>query len=323
MSTHFALVAQTVSMRRLLSGPRRPGWSWWLESLTEYLRQNMPQGEQIEARQVRTLMANLQHVPLSQSVTIRPGRGMPVPGEWVMRARDGGLDHAERAVILYVHGGGYVAGSPEGYRSLTAQLACESAARVFCVDYRLAPEHPYPAALEDVLATYRWLLANGTAPERLVLVGDSAGAGLIVAVLCALRDAGDPLPAAAACLSPWFDLNCGSDSLQNNADSDYLNRDIVRACATYYCNGCDATDPAISPVHADLRGLPPLLLQIGTVELFFDETVRFAQRAQEAGVAVHLETWDDMIHVWHMLYWLEPKAQQAVRHVARFVETHT
>lgn len=323
MSTQFALTAQTVSMRRLLQGSRRPGWSWSLESMTEFLRENMPRGEQIEAQQVRTLMSHLQHIPLGQNVTIQPAQEMPVAGEWMIPAGSQGPKRpSQEPVTLYVHGGGYIAGSPRVYRSLTAQLACDTGTHVFCMDYRLAPEHPYPAALEDALATYRWLLRNGTEPEQVALVGDSAGAGLIVALLCALRDEGEPMPAAAACLSPWVDLTCSRNSLNGNADCDYLNRDIVRACATMYCNGRDAADPTISPIRAELHGLPPLLVQIGTIELFFDETIEFAQRARAAGVEVELEAWDDMIHVWHMLYWLEPKAKQAVQHVARFVQKH-
>jgi acetyl esterase/lipase len=195
-----------------------------------------------------------------------------------------------------------------------------AAARVLLVDYRLAPEYPHPAAVQDATAAYRWLLAQGCKPGRLAIAGDSAGGGLTVATLVALRDAGTPLPAAGVCLSPWVDLEGVGESMRAKADLDpMVYHDGLLQMAALYLNGLDPRTPLAAPLYADLRGLPPLLIQVGTAETLLDDSVRLAARAREADVDVTLEPWDDMIHVFQAFAGVLPEGQQAVDRIGEFV----
>jgi acetyl esterase/lipase len=206
------------------------------------------------------------------------------------------------------------------HRAFLAQLARATGTRVLAVDYRLAPEHPYPAALEDAVAAYRWALDAGYAPSQVVVAGDSAGGGLALATVVALRDAGAPLPAGAVCLSPWLDLALTGASMRSNARVDpILSYEILDGYARLYASAHDRTSPLISPLYADLRGLPPLLIQVGTEEVLLDDAVRCADRAQAAGVAVTLEVVDGMFHVFQMVGAL-PETQAAMREIAVFVK---
>ncbi len=237
-----------------------------------------------------------------------------VPAEWITTD-----DSSEQRVVLYLHGGGYISGSPQTHRSVIGEIARATGARVLAPDYRLAPEAPYPAALEDAWTVYWWLLQQGVRPEQLVVAGDSAGGGLTIALLVALRDAGLPLPAGAVCLSPWFDLALASESIHRNAASDYLNPQIIRSAAYMYLADRDPRTPLASPLYADLHGLPPLLLQAGTAEMLLDDSKRFARRASAAGVQVEIELWENMVHVWHFLFLIEPQARQAIQRIGCFV----
>ena len=224
-------------------------------------------------------------------------------------------------VILYLHGGGYVIGSIDTHRELAGRLSQAAAARVLIIEYRLAPEHPYPAAVEDAAAAYRWLQADGGAtPARTVIAGDSAGGGLTVATMLALRGAGDHLPAAGVCLSPWVDMEGLGDSMTAKADVDPMVRyeGLVRM-AGLYLDGADPRTPLAAPLYADLSGLPPLLIHVGTAETLLDDATRLCERAKAAGVDVTLESWDDMIHVWHLFAPLLPEGQQAVERVGEYV----
>ena len=238
-----------------------------------------------------------------------------VPAAWVEAP---GIDAGR--TLLYLHGGGYVIGSIDTHRELAGRLSQAAAARVLIIDYRLAPEHPYPAAVEDVATAYRWLLANGAAPGRTVVAGDSAGGGLTVAAMLALRESGDPLPAAGVCLSPWVDMEGIGDSMTGKADVDPMVRyeGLVRM-ASLYLNGADPRTPLAAPLYADLNGLPPLLIHVGTAETLLDDAIRLADRAKAAGVDVTFESWDDMIHVWHLFAPLLPEGQQAVERVGAYV----
>ena len=241
-----------------------------------------------------------------------------VPAEWVSApGADPGL------VIMYLHGGAYVAGSLNTHRGLAARLSAAAGGFVFTVDYRLAPEHPHPAAVDDAVTAYRWLLEHGSDPTRMVIAGDSAGGGLTVATLLALRDAGDPMPAAAVCISPWTDLECAGESMTTKADEDPMIRPQSLADqAALYVGGGDPRAPLVSPIHADLSGLPPLLIHVGTAETLLDDATRLAAKAEAGGVDVTLETWDDMIHVWHAFEPL-PEAREAVEQIGRFVTERT
>lgn len=212
--------------------------------------------------------------------------------EWV----HGPSNRGEQAVV-YLHGGAYVIGSAATYRELIGRLSMAAGMWVLAPDYRLAPEHPFPAAVDDALAAYRWLLGTGIEPARIVIAGDSAGGGLALATLLALRDAGDRLPTAAVLLSPWTDLTCPGDSYASRAESDpLLTREVMVTMAAHYLAGADPKSVLASPIYADLKGLPPLLVHLGSDEVLLDDSTRLAERARAAGVDVELRVWDGM---WH------------------------
>lgn len=222
--------------------------------------------------------------------------------------------------LLYLHGGGYCMGSAEVYRPLTGLLAQCCKTQVFVPDYRLAPEHPFPAGLDDAQAAYQGLLQAGTSPEDISLVGDSAGAGLALALLIRLRDAGAALPAAAVLLSGWFDLNFASETYRTHAERDLsLHQPELEWFAGMYIADDTPKNPLISPVYADLQGLPRLLLQVGEDELFFGENQQIAKAAMDAGVKTTLQTWANVPHVWHpFVPWL-PESTQALHKIAAFL----
>ncbi len=243
------------------------------------------------------------------------------PGEWITPRRGAAAD---APVVLYLHGGGYFFCSPRTHRPITFGLARRTGGTVLALDYRLAPEHPYPSALDDTIRAVHWLYAAGISPERLLLAGDSAGGGLAVAALVAMRDAGRPLPAGAICFSPWVDLSCRSASLDtNDRRCAMLFGDSVRRGAQLYLDGADPYDPLVSPVYADLSGLPPLLIHVSDCEVLFDDAVRLAARARDCGVDVELTIWDRLPHVWQMADGLIPEATSALDHAAAFARECT
>jgi epsilon-lactone hydrolase len=223
-------------------------------------------------------------------------------------------------VFLHLHGGGYVLGDPSGSRGFTTALARAARLEVISVDYRLAPEHPFPAAVEDAVAAYSALLERGVAPARIAIGGESAGGGLVIAALVAMRDSGLPMPACAVALSPWTDLTCSSPSYLTRAGSDpLLTRNVLLDMAAEYLAGQSASAPLASPLTADLKGLPPLLIQVGEDEVLLDDAVSLAGRAREAGVTVELQVWPEMIHVWQMFSGALPEADLAIAEIANFV----
>jgi phosphinothricin tripeptide acetyl hydrolase len=226
-------------------------------------------------------------------------------------------------VVLYLHGGGYVIGSPRSHRHLAAAIAGAAGASALLLDYRLAPEHPYPAAVEDATAAYRWLLDQAIAPARIVIAGDSAGGGLTVATLLALREARVPLPAGGVCISPWVDLTCGGASYATKAEADpIVRRAGVEEMARAYLGATPPRTPLASPLFADLRGLPPLLIHVGSDEVLLDDAVQLAERAKTVGVHATLEIYDHMIHVWHWFLPMLDEAQTAVDAIGQFVRRH-
>jgi phosphinothricin tripeptide acetyl hydrolase len=225
-------------------------------------------------------------------------------------------------VVLYLHGGGYVIGSPRSHRHLAAAIAGAAGASALLLDYRLAPEHPFPAAVEDATAAYRWLLDQAIAPEHIVIAGDSAGGGLTVATLLALREARVPLPAGGVCISPWVDLTCSGASYATKAAADpIVRRASVEEMARAYLGATPPRTPLASPLFADLRGLPPLLIHVGSDEVLLDDAVQLAERAKAAGVDATLEIYDRMIHVWHWFLPMLDEAQTAVEAIGRFVRS--
>ena len=231
---------------------------------------------------------------------------------------------AEDRVVMYLHGGGYMIGSMRTHRSPLSYLSRVSGARVLGLNYRLAPEHPFPAAVEDSVAAYRWLLAEGVSPHRIAIGGDSCGGGLTIATLVALKYFGDPLPAAGISHSGWTDLAHTGDTFETKAEEDPLiDKEMLEGMAAAYLGDRSRTTPLASPYYADLQGLPPLLVQVGTAEVLLDDSLRLADRAKEAGVDVTLEVWDDMPHVWQAFASFLPEAREALDHCGQFVQKHT
>ena len=242
-----------------------------------------------------------------------------VTAEWV--TAQGASDSR---VVLYFHGGGYIIGSPRTHRAMLAELSQASGARVLALDYRLAPEHPFPAPVEDSVASYRWLLNEGYDPSRIALGGDSAGGGLTVSALVQLRYLGLPLPAAGVCISPWVDMEGLGESMETRAEVDpMVGKENLMVSAKTYLGGADPRAPLAAPLYADLRGLPPLLIQVGDAEVLLDDSTRLTGVAREAGVEVQMDVWDDMIHVWHLFAPILPEGKQAISQAGEFIKKHT
>ena len=238
-----------------------------------------------------------------------------VPAEFVSSS-----ESSDDTAVLYLHGGGYVIGSPKTHREFARRLSAASQAQVLVIDYRLAPENPFPAPVEDAVAAYRWLLDEGYAPDRLSIAGDSAGGGLTAATLVSIRDQGLPLPACGVCLSPWVDMEGIGDSMTTRADRDpMVQKDGLVGMAGLYLADADPRSSLAAPMYADLSGLPPLLIQVGASETLFDDAVRLDEKARAAGVETAFEEWDDMIHVWHIFAPMLDEGQEAIERMAEFM----
>lgn len=252
-------------------------------------------------------------------VTVIPVTAGGSPAGWVtpVGANSG-------AVIYYLHGGAYVFGSMTSYRDLLRHLAVKTRAQALWLDYRLAPECPFPAAVDDALNGYRWLLESGVEARRIVVAGDSAGGGLSLAMMLAARDAGLPLPGGAALLSPWTDLAGEGESVVSRRATDpMLNGHGLPKAAQRYLNGADPRTPLASPLYADLRGLPPLLIHVGDREILLDDSIRLARRAEEAGVEVTLRVWPGLFHVFPIFPSILPEARIAVDEMVSFILART
>ncbi len=310
-----------VSLRRLGGRSLHPPGHrrrWRTDVLTELLRRDIGVAVDHEPARIRRfehptpLPANVR-----RQVRLEPAEVAGVPGLWVTSEHRS--EDAPRTTLLYLHGGGYCFCSSATHRALVAQVAIASQARCLALDYRLAPEHPFPAALDDALAAYRALVAGGTGPERLVLAGDSAGGGLALATLLRLRDAGEPLPRAAALLSPWVDLACRGESIDRNGPRDYLSRAVLERFAGHYLGAMAPETPSASPLYADLTGLPPLLVQAGSDETLLTEGRDLAARAETAGVEVRFREWPGQVHVFQAFAPYIPEAMAAIREIGDFV----
>ena len=288
-----------------------------IQNLVKLLRSLEAPADRTPAEQRAAFEEVAQLVAGSFEATSEPVDARGVPGEWIAAP---GASPAR--TLYYLHGGGYVTGSINTHRALIARLSAASGARALALNYRLAPEHPFPAAVEDAVAGYRWLLEQGVDREGLVIAGDSAGGGLTVATLVALRDAGVPLPAAAVCLSPWTDLEGIGESAKTRADADpMIDGAHLAEDARWYLGGADPRTPLAAPLYADLSGLPPMLIHVGDAEVLLDDSTRLAERAKAAGVDVTLEVWDHMVHVWHFLAAILPEGQQAIDRIGAFVRS--
>jgi acetyl esterase/lipase len=258
-------------------------------------------------------------VPLPEGTQIEKAVVAGIPGEWISFP----TSDRER-VLLYLHGGAYMLGSCDSHRELVARLSAATGIRAFLPEYRLAPEHLFPTAVEDAHAVYRELLAQGIRPEHIVVAGDSAGGGLTLALLLTIRDAGDPMSAGAVLLSPWTDLAGTGESMATRADIDpWLNAGSITAVGQFYAGQTDVHDPRVSPVYADLHNLPSLLIETGDDEILLDDTTRIVQHAQKAGVDVQVHIWQGMWHVFPSFAFLIEEGQQAIEEISTFVRTHT
>lgn len=253
---------------------------------------------------------------VADDITIEPVDSGGIKAEWIAAP-----NVASDRVLVFFHGGSYVVCSAKTHRDIAARLSRAAGARVLNVDYRLAPEHPFPAALDDARSVYQWLLAMNFTPSKIVLAGDSAGGGLTLATLVAIRDESTPQPAAAVCMSPWVDLECSGESMVSKASVDpFVSQEPQRMLASLYLNGANSQHPLASPLHANLGGLCPLLIQVGSSETLLDDATRLEVKAKEAGVDVTLQIWDEMIHGWQVFASFLPEGQQAIEAAGRFAK---
>jgi acetyl esterase/lipase len=256
--------------------------------------------------------------PLPADVTFTAVSANGVPAEWLSAP---GADPTR--VVMYLHGGGYLIGSLLSHRELAARIGRAAGARALSVDYRLAPEHAFPAAVDDAVAAYRWLLEQGVSAANIVIAGDSAGGGLTVATLVALKDLGEQLPAAGVCLSPWVDLEgLGESMTERDAVDPMIHKEGLRQTAESYLQGADVRSPLAAPLYADLSGLPPLLIHVGTNETLYDDSTRLVARAKAAGVDVTFEEWPELFHVFQAMAML-PEAREATDKIGTFVRQRT
>jgi monoterpene epsilon-lactone hydrolase len=308
----------TVAWSRWRRGPLRPTWSFGFEVITRAQKRfNRIVSSRPPAEQRKLWGALEAKSPALRQVKIREQTLAGVPVLWFeSTASDGG------PVVLYLHGGSFIYGSEKSHGDLMARLAIASGARIVFPLYRLAPEHPFPAALEDSRAVYDALLERKQDPSRLIVAGDSAGGNLVVSLLVALRDAGAPLPRAAIPISPWLDLSAPAQSLERNAVFDWAGPWMFDLWASaYLARGETRTRPDVSPMFADLERLPPLMLVFGNAEMLFDQCSAFARRARRAGVEVTEHIGADMVHLWMALAPMFPNCQTAIDEMGAFVKS--
>jgi acetyl esterase/lipase len=303
-----------VSFRRLIKGPRLPKWNWAFEVSTYFAKiqsviafdmPNIMDGRAYEDSLIFTSAA----VAKTQIETVSE----PVKGQW-FTPNSGTRD----VTMLYLHGGGYAFYS-KSHENLIALVAGAAGAKTFAPDYRLIPEHPFPAQLEDALAAYRWLLETGVKPERLVVCGDSAGGNLTLALLLALRDSKSPLPTLGICIAPWTDVGNSGDSLKGNEPYDWVEKRMTLKWAEWFCKDADPHYPIISPINADLRGLPPIYIQAGDAEILYDMIQSFSDKAQAQGANVKLDVWQNMNHDFQAFGDIIPESNEALQRIGQVI----
>jgi epsilon-lactone hydrolase len=290
--------------------------NWVMSTLLRYRMKPMAK-KGLDVAKVRAATAKpAVAMKVPEGWRIRPSAAAPLKGEWT--EPDAGL--VPGRTLLYLHGGGYFFCSPLTHRSITVTLGTSAQARVFSLDYRLAPEHRFPAAIEDAVAAYRQLLADGTPASRIVIGGDSAGGGLTLSTLLALRAAGDPLPAGAILFSPWTDLAGTGATLVSNDKSDVMfTGEGIKSGGQFYLGDTLGTDPLASPLYADLAGLPPLFVQASGSEVLLADSTRLVDKARAAGVTVEFEIWPKLPHVWQIFTPFLPEARAALAKTSDFM----
>jgi acetyl esterase/lipase len=321
----FAVVIAAIRAvaHRLRHGPAVPGWGWMVELRAVALRAFIMSAAAHPDPAARAHLESRFDPPLPRRLRRvlrrRPAKVGGVPGEWIERA-DPSL--GDTCTLLYFHGGGYVAGSPATHREWVSRLTWSAGVRTFVPDYRLAPAHRFPAALDDAIATYEGLLAAGTPAGSIVVAGDSAGGGLATALLLRLRDEGRPLPAGTVLYSPYTDLTHSGASIVANAATDYLPLGEIRP-NTEYLGDHDPTDPYASPVHGDFTGIPPLLVFAGGREMILDDSTRLVDRARSHGCDAVVHIAEDMYHVWPAVLPHHPDTLVAEARTAEWITTTT
>jgi epsilon-lactone hydrolase len=312
----FAAVEARALGRRLARGRTRPGWSLRTELAVAAMKGVLERSKRRGIPWLRDAQTGV----LPRSRFLRQVRFAALDaGGVAARWCTPSSDPAPRRTIVYLHGGGYVIGSVDTHRESIARLAVQAQARVLGVDYRLAPEHRFPTAHDDCLAAVRWAIAAGAEPRRLALAGDSAGGALAAATLTAMRDAGEPLPAAAVLISPWVDPLASGGSMESNEPFDFGDRDLLVGWIEAYLGRDAPRDPRVFLLEAKLDGLPPLFIQAGGAEILLDQVRAFAERARASGVDVRLDVHDDMFHDFQMQAALIPEGARAMDDVARFL----
>ena len=309
----FAQSVVEVSARRLLKGPRRPGWNWFVEVATLILKRQVKAVftmQDVEAAR-RYLDSVSIRSPALSAVSIRQVVRPKFRGSW-LAARDAKPD----VTLLYFHGGGY-SFYPKAYSSFIAQIALATKSRAFALDYRLSPEHRFPAQLEDALSAYGWLLETGIDPATLVVAGDSAGGNLVLALLLKARDSNLPLPTLAIALSPPTNF---ATELLCNEEFDWIDKRSLLQWRDWFCDPDQRLDPLVSPLWASLRGLPPIYMQAGRVEMLYDSIQAFADHGKEQGADVVLDTWEDMNHVFQIFAPDAPQSSEALQRIADVID---
>jgi acetyl esterase/lipase len=290
-----------------------------MDAVIQLLNANQADGDPSVEEQRAGMEALAGSFPLPEGAQQRAETIAGVPCEW--QSVEGAKDDA---VLLYFHGGGYVIGSVNTHRGLVSGFSGASGITGLSVDYRLAPEHPFPAAVEDAVAVYHALLEQGRDPAKIAIGGDSAGGGLSLALLLAARERGLPQPACAALLSPWSDLRIVAKAYESRKESDpMVRKDGISAMAAHYLGETDPTNPLASPILADLSGLAPMIIHVGDREVLLDDSVDLAARAQEAGVDVTLKVWPDMIHVFQAFYPMVEEGRQSIAEMGAFIAEKT
>ncbi|MGD9934621.1 MAG: alpha/beta hydrolase [Dehalococcoidia bacterium] len=288
-----------------------------LTAILQAARERRAAGPASSVAEMKSMMQNMPRQPIPEGVELQHVQAGDVRGEWVsVPGASSGI------VVLFLHGGGYCLGDIADRRDFGARVSAATGGRVLNLDYRLAPEAPFPAAFDDAVSAYRWLLATGHEPQRIVVGGDSAGGGLALATAMAIRDGGLPPPAAIVALSPWTDLTMSGASMTGRAETDTLGEPVLTMLAKAYAGAADRSDPRMSPLFGDPRGLPPTLIMVGTIEVLYDDAARFATRAIEAEVPVVFDPWPEVPHVWPTLPRSIPEAVAATDRIGSFINMY-
>src|SRR5437868_4402795 len=305
-----------VCVRRMLRGPRRKSWNWFVELATSMLKRELIAAFKLpDVNEMRRYLDSFViNSPIMSEVNITPVSQGKYQGRWFIPH-----NADTRLTVLYFHGGGY-SFYPKAYDNFIAHIAVTAKSRTFALDYRLSPEHQFPAQLEDALGAYRWMLENHADNDHLVVAGDSAGGNLTLAFLLAARDSKLPPPALAIALSPAVEFENDCASMVRNAEFDWIEKRMLQQWADWYCPPAHRRDPLVSLLGADLRGLPPIYMQAGRAEILFDSIQAFADRAKAQGADVVLETWEDMNHDFQLFGNDAPQSIEALRRIGKIID---